>query len=117
MHGELQHPGVHSPAIEPPGRVLAVRGSQASVGLPEIGPDGPADARATVGKFLGMLCGDSLVIGVITDVSMQTLPIAREQGYKVTAQLDLMGEIKEDGTGAAHFLRGVTRELVRLGHR
>jgi hypothetical protein len=108
VHGELQHPGVHSPAIEPPGRVLAVRGSQASVGLPEIGPDGPADARATVGKFLGVLCGDSLVIGVITDVSMQTLPIAREQGYKVTAQLDLMGEIKEDGTGAAHFLRGVT---------
>jgi uncharacterized protein len=102
-HGARSHA-----AGEPPGRVLSVRGSQASVGLPEADRYEAECARATVGKFVGIVSGRALVIGMITDVSVQALPIAREQGYKVTAELDLMGEIKEDAAGAARFLRGVT---------
>ena len=35
------------------------------------------------------------------------MPLAREHGYHAIAQLDLMGEIKLDETGAAHFRRGM----------
>ena len=55
-------------AGEPLGYVVSVRGSQASVGLPPVS-DASDDSRATVGKFLGVSTGKSLLIGVITDVS------------------------------------------------
>jgi DNA helicase HerA-like ATPase len=90
------------------GRVLSVHGSQATVGLRTPGLNEPNDMRATVGKLLGIRTGKALLVGMITDVSIQTLPIAREQGYHVTANLDLMGEIKEDDTRTARFQRGVT---------
>ena len=89
------------------GRVLSVRGSQASVGLPEPTWTVPDERRATVGKFLGIRSLGRLVIGVVTDASVTTLAIAREQGYTVTAIVDLMGEIKEEN-GAPRFYRGVT---------
>ena len=90
------------------GRVLSVRGSEASVGLVEWSWTDPDETRATVGKFLGIRCGDRLVIGVITDASIQTIPVARERGYAVTAVVDLMGEIKDDQQGTPRFSRGVT---------
>ena len=90
------------------GRVLSVRGSEASVGLVEWSWTDPDETRATVGKFLGIRCGDLLAIGVITDVSIQTLPVARERGYSVTAIVDLMGEIRNDSQGNPRFTRGVT---------
>jgi DNA helicase HerA-like ATPase len=65
------------------------------------------DVRATVGKFVGIRCGQSRLIGVITDVSIQKLAIAREQGYAASAQVDLMGEIKTSAPGL-RFQRGVT---------
>jgi hypothetical protein len=100
----------HQPAADGRdiGRVLAVRGSQASIGLPESGWNEPDETRATVGKFLGIRSGDKLVVGVVTDVSVQTLPIARDQGFNVTAMIDLMGEIKTGDDGKPHFQRGVT---------
>ena len=90
------------------GRVLSVRGSEASVGLVEWSWTDPDETRATVGKFLGIRCGDRLVIGVITDATIQTIPVARERGYSVTAVVDLMGEITDDGDGKPRFTRGVT---------
>jgi DNA helicase HerA-like ATPase len=90
------------------GRVLSVRGSEASVGLVEWSWTDPEETRTTVGKFLGIRCGDRLVIGVITDASIQTSPIARERGYSVTAIVDLMGEIRDDGNETPRFSRGVT---------
>ncbi len=90
------------------GRVLSVRGSQATIGLPETHWDEPDESRATVGQFVGIRCAGKTVVGVITDASIQTLPIAREQGFTVTALLDLMGEIKHSPDGKPNFSRGVT---------
>ena len=90
------------------GRVLSVRGSQASLGLAEPSWSEPDERRATVGRFIGIRGGSRLVVGVITDASIQSLPIAREQGFNVTAIVDLMGEIRDAGTPAARFSRGVT---------
>ena len=94
-------------AAEPLGRVLSVNGSQAGVGLLAASRN-LDDARATVGKFVGIRCGQSRLLGVITEVSIQTLAIARDQGYHATAQVDLMGEIKASAMKAARFQRGVT---------
>src|SRR5882757_6966388 len=93
---------------EPLGRVISVRGSQATVGLRACSPQDPEHARVTVGKFLGIRAGKSLLIGVITDVSMQGAPIARDQGYTTAATLDVLGEIQDHETPTARFQRGVT---------
>jgi hypothetical protein len=100
-------------AVEPLGRVISVRGSQASVGLPSPPADAADQPSATVGKFLGIRCGKSLLIGVITDVSVETQ--AREQGYHATALLDLVGEIKEHGSALAYFQRGIS-EYPAIGN-
>ena len=90
------------------GRVLSVHGSQATVGMPAPPIDAPDGMRATVGKFLGIQSGKTLLVGMITDVSAEMPSIAREHGYHSTADLDLMGEIKEDAGGTPRFQRGVT---------
>jgi uncharacterized protein len=91
---------------QPLGRILSVNGSQAGIGLLAPVPN-LDDVRATVGKFVGIRCGQSCLVGVITDVSIQKLAIAREQGYAASAQVDMMGEIKTSATGL-RFQRGVT---------
>jgi DNA helicase HerA-like ATPase len=90
------------------GRILSVRGSQASIGLSQDVPAEGDKVRATVGKFVAIASAASRLIGVITEVTFQTEPIAREQGYYATAHLDLMGEIIRDEKGIEHFRRGVT---------
>jgi hypothetical protein len=93
---------------EPLGRVISVRGSQASVGLPAESPHSPEEARATVGKFLGVFAGKSLLVGLIADVSLRTDPVLRESDRVAVAQLDLIGEIHDRDTPSAHFQRGLT---------
>jgi DNA helicase HerA-like ATPase len=93
----------------PLGRVFAVRGSQASVGL--LRCDGE-NARVTVGRFLGIRCCAAYLVGVVTEVTIETPPSAREQGFIASAQLDLMGEIKQDSSGRPRFRRGVTEYPV-----
>ncbi len=88
--------------------MLAVHGSQASVGLRSSGLSEPDDIRPTVGKLLGIQTKKTILIGVITDVSVQAMPIAREQGFHITADLDLLGEIQDSDTAKARFQRGVT---------
>ena len=83
------------------GRVISVRGSQASVGLPATAPQSPEEARATVGKFLGVRAGKALLIGLVADVSLRQDSIA-------VAQVDLIGEIRDNDTATANFQRGVT---------
>lgn len=90
------------------GSVLSVHGSQASVGLPDTSLKPQHDAPVTVGKFLGIQRGRTLLIGMITEVSVEAPVEARERGYGGTAKLDLMGEIKEDDCGTPRFQRGVT---------
>ncbi len=53
---------------EPLGQIHSVSGSQASIGLPGIG--GLNRTGATVGKFLKIHTGNALLIGVVTDVSV-----------------------------------------------
>jgi len=98
-------------SVVPPellGHVLSVSGSQASVGILATSQAGAAETRVTVGQFLVIRSGNSLLIGVITNVSLTTIQIAREQGYYATAELDLMGEIKKKTAGSTYFQRGVT---------
>ena len=94
---------------QPIGHVLAVNGPHSTIGL--LATDG-SGARSTVGKLLEIRSGKSLLIGVITDVSIETPVIARERGYNATAKIDLMGEIKQDQDGATHFERGVANYPV-----
>jgi uncharacterized protein len=93
-----------SPTI---GRVLAVNGAQATVGLMPAQPGASDESRATVGKFLSIPSGKSLLIGLITDVSVEVPSTARDKGFVATAKFDLMGEIMRDAT-RGRFQRGVT---------
>ncbi|HET9902222.1 MAG TPA: DUF87 domain-containing protein [Xanthobacteraceae bacterium] len=93
---------------EATGSVLSVHGSQASIGLPDTSLKPLQDAPITVGKFLGIRRGRTVLIGMITEVTVEAPVEARNLGYGGSAKLDLMGEIKEDETGAPCFQRGVT---------
>jgi DNA helicase HerA-like ATPase len=95
--------GAAAPGAGPLGRVHAVSGSKASIGL--IGAEGIHRSGATVGKFVKIHTGHALLIGVITDLSVEVA--SRDPGYCGTARVDLTGEIS-DRTGAIRFRRGVT---------
>jgi len=92
----------------PLGHVLAVTGSQASVGILATAQDDSSDPRVTVGQFVVLRSGSSLLIGVITEVALTTIAIAREQGYYATAEIDLMGEVRTREDKSTYFQRGVT---------
>src|SRR5580692_7615501 len=106
--GNPQAAPVSMPNAELFGRVISVRGSQASVGLPPAAPQSPEEARATVGKFIGVRAGTSLLVGLIADVSLRTEPLLRDREQVAIAQVDLIGEIRDNESATAHFQRGVT---------
>jgi DNA helicase HerA-like ATPase len=107
----MQTTQIHAPAEAAPepasddreiiGRVLSVAGSRAAIEL--IGNMVRNTARATVGKFLGVVSGDSVIIGMVTEVSNQ----AGQAGRRVVAHVDLFGEMRERD-GAPAFSRGIT---------
>jgi hypothetical protein len=90
------------------GRVISVRGSQASIGLPPVSPLAPEEARATVGKFLGVRAGKALLIGLIADVTLRAEPQLRQHEHVAVAEVDLIGEIRDSESATARFQRGVT---------
>ena len=90
------------------GCVISVRGSQASVGLPAQSAHAAEKARASVGKFLGVRAGESLVVGLIADVSLRTDVVLRDSDRVAVAQLDLIGEIQNHDSDKAKFQRGVS---------
>jgi len=92
----------------PLGRVISVRGSQVDIEFPGVSSLDAEEARVTVGKFVGIRAGKSLLIGVVTDVSRTTAAVAGEPGYAAVAHLDVVGEIQNDDTPSAQFRRGVT---------
>jgi DNA helicase HerA-like ATPase len=94
-------------AGEPLGRIISVRGSQASISIPAAPPRGPGAVRATVGKLLGIRTGSAQLIGVVTDVAIDGFP-SDGPDCRATAHVELVGEIKEPDTPAAQFQRGVT---------
>lgn len=87
------------------GRVLAVSGAQVTIGLNAAAVG--QTVRATVGKFLGVLSGNAVIVGMITEIAERP---AREQdaNCRTTARVDLVGEIKAAPGGTARFQRGVT---------
>jgi DNA helicase HerA-like ATPase len=89
------------------GRVVSVRGSRASVKFPAASPGTRVGTRPTVGKFLGIHTGASLLIGVITDIALEAPGVANAHEYHAIAQVELVGEIAKHGTASAHFQRGV----------
>ena len=87
------------------GRVLAVTGVQVTVGLSSANVAADV-AKATVGKFLGILSSSSVIVGMITEVNER--PVRdQDPSCRSTARLDLVGEIRTV-SGAAQFQRGVT---------
>jgi DNA helicase HerA-like ATPase len=90
---------------EPLGQVLSVRGSEAQIGLPVVSSN--YDARATVGKFLAIDAGRRRLVGMVTEVSVNSGGSSHGARYGALACVDLMGEIERDATGASSFRRGV----------
>ena len=89
------------------GSILSVRGSEASLGILRRS-DAPSESDGTtVGKFLAISSKTSLLIGFVTEVSVEVPEIVRQQGYAGSARLELMGEIRQEDRGA-RFRRGVT---------
>jgi hypothetical protein len=87
------------------GRVSAVSGSQATIELTARATGGE---KPTVGKFMGMMAGKAVIIGLVTDIGEQvTAAPAGDQSYRKVARLDLVGEIRAATNGAARFQRGV----------
>jgi uncharacterized protein len=103
QNSDYREPGVG--AADPFGRVLSVRGSKAQVGLPSPSPD--HEARATVGKFIAIGAGRHRLIGMVTEVSVNSVESVRGSQYGAVACIDLMGEIRRDARGAESFQRGV----------
>jgi DNA helicase HerA-like ATPase len=98
----------HTPSRTGPnpiGRVIGVSGSQTTVELTARSSDG---GHPTVGKFMGMVTGKTLIIGLITDIGEQAA-VAPGDGpsSRKIARLDLVGEIHAGEGGAVCFERGV----------
>ena len=98
--------------LESIGRVAGVNGSQATV---ELTARAAVGDNPTVGKFMSLTTGKSVIIGMITEVGEQS--IAATTGgptFRKVARLDLIGEIRTGAAGAARFQRGVT-EYPNIG--
>ena len=97
---------------EPVGRVATVNGSQSTV---EIGARTPGGEYPTVGKFMGLITGKAVIIGLITEIGEQLFAAATgNPTFRKVARLDLIGEIRANDTGAGRFQRGVT-EYPNIG--
>jgi len=103
-------PGTAVPAQpEMIGRVVLVTGSTAAVEL----NTRPAGEQPTVGKYMGLMMGKSIIIGMITEVAEQPLPNGASGSYRKVARLDLIGELRPED-GGTRFQRGVT-EYPNIG--
>jgi DNA helicase HerA-like ATPase len=107
-HSHDAQPGNSSERERPVGRVLSVRGSQTKVEFPAVSSCDLEDARVTVGKFVGIRAGSSLLLGVVTDVALTTEVVADRSKFAAVAHLDIVGEILDYDAPSARFRRGVT---------
>ena len=92
-------------AREALGRVIAVSGAQVTIGLTPAAPG--SVSRATVGKFLAVVSGGSVTVGLITEISERPLR-DQDPNCRSTARIDIVGEIKASAAGTAYFQRGIT---------
>ncbi len=107
------HAGPGNGTAAPLGRLIAVSGSQVTVQFTsDLSPDG-ADSQVTVGCLLGINTGGALAIGALSDIRLENS--ANDQGGShAIGQIDLLGEIAHDASGAKRFDPGVT-VYPRLG--
>ena len=87
------------------GRVLAVSGAQITVGLTPVAPG--SVSRATVGKFLGIVSGSTVIVGLITEIAERPQR-DQDSGCRSTARIDLVGEIRASTAGTPYFQRGIS---------
>ena len=87
------------------GRVISVRGSLARVGLLAESRMPVSEVRATVGRFVSIRSGSSVIVAMITEVSCENM--ASSDNYIANASVDLLGEIL-NATDKPKFQRGVT---------
>jgi len=90
------------------GRVIAVRGSQARAGLHAGAGMNSFELRATVGRFLTVHSGPNVIIGIVTEVTIEDLPTFDHVNFVASATIDLLGEILNAGQPNVKFQRGVT---------
>jgi len=97
-----------SPSSEAPfGRVTAVRGSSARVGLTITGEFGIPESRATVGRFVSIRCAAGTIVAMITEVSHENRRATDGEHTTVGANVDFLGQLSARGE-ALRFQRGVT---------
>ena len=122
----LDHAPGHDPdarhAMKPVGRVVSVGGSQVMVEFTrEMLTADEGQPEVTVGTFLGVWNGRSLVVGALCDVSLHKLADG-QQAEPATGRVDLLGEIILDQPGAGYFQRGVMNypkigsAIIPVGH-
>jgi uncharacterized protein len=117
VEGAGERSGSHNSVFSPGealGRVISVSGPQATIGFLSSMRRSAHELRPTVGNFVGIVSGRSVLIGVITEVSIDIPAAVREQGYFAAGKMDLLGEIKEEQSGRPCFARGV-REYPAVG--
>ena len=91
----------------PVGRVIAVTGSKAGIGIVPAG-EHSARTATTVGRFLGVRAGRSFIVAMVTEATAELPPSARAQGFSASALVDLVGEIRPGPDGVGRFRRGVS---------
>ena len=107
-------------AAEPLGRVVSVGGSQVIVEFSN-GVLSNSDTDLTVGAFLGVWNGRTMIVGSLCDISLHKLADGQQSG-PATGRVDLLGELILDKPGAGYFQRGVTgypkldSPLMPIGH-
>jgi DNA helicase HerA-like ATPase len=89
------------------GRIISVKGSLARLGIHATQQMDQSQARATVGRFVSIRCGNTNVVAMITEASCEDLTAADRDRYVATASVDLLGEINP-GPSGPRFQRGVT---------
>jgi hypothetical protein len=83
------------------GRIVTVGGSQATVEL----SDRTQGEKPTVGKFIGVVTGSTLIVGMITEIGEQS---AVSGTFRKIAMIDLVGDIALSGKSAGRFQRGIS---------
>jgi DNA helicase HerA-like ATPase len=111
MNQDTEQNSVEPRNRKPVGRVTAITGSQATITIEAGAPVVGEASQVTVGRFMGIVNGDSLIIGLVTEVTEeQTFP--QPAIFRSIAMLDLIGEISL--SGSTQFQRGVA-EYPTLG--
>jgi DNA helicase HerA-like ATPase len=100
------HDSAAAGGLVPLGHVVSVGGSQVVAQFLSEQMARAGEANVTVGSFLGIWNGTSLVIGALCDIALEKLADGRHDAHP-TARIDLLGELTWDGTGGGRFQRGV----------